>query len=60
MRTQTDAFRAMTPAERLEAAMQLYASARELKAAALQALHPDWSVEQLRRAVREAFLFAGR
>lgn len=48
---------AMTPAQKLRAAERLYNSARELKAAALRAEHPDWSDEAIRRAVREIFLY---
>lgn len=46
----------MTPAQKLRAAERLYRSARELKAAALRARHPDWSDERIRREVREIFL----
>ena len=48
--------RAMSPAQKLKAAERLYHSARQLKAAALRAEHPDWTEEAVRRAVREAFL----
>ncbi|HTO86138.1 MAG TPA: hypothetical protein VMR54_01240 [Thermoanaerobaculia bacterium] len=48
--------RAMSPARKLEAAERLYRSARQLKAAALRARHPDWTEEEIRRAVREVFL----
>lgn len=48
--------RAMSPAQKLKAAERLYHSARQLKAAALHAAHPDWNDEAVRRAVREAFL----
>ena len=50
--------RAMTPAQKLAAAEQLYWSARALKAAALRAQHPDWSEDEIRRKVREIFLLA--
>ena len=50
--------RAMSPAQKLRAAERLYWSARQLKAAALRAQHPDWSEEEIQRAVREAFLYA--
>jgi len=46
----------MSPAQKLKAAERLYHSARELKAAALRARHPDWTEEAIRRAVREVFL----
>ena len=48
----------MSPGEKLEVAMQLYYSARELKAAGVRADHPDWDEKQVQQAVREAFLYA--
>jgi len=42
----------------LEVAMQLYYSARELKAAGVRADHPDWDEERIQQAVRETFLYA--
>lgn len=50
--------RAMTPEQKLRAAEGLYDSARELKAAVLRADHPDWTEEQVHRAVREWLLYA--
>jgi hypothetical protein len=50
--------RQMTPTEKLRAAERLFFSARQLKAAALRAHHPDWTEEAISRAVREAFLYA--
>jgi hypothetical protein len=47
---------AMSPAQKLRAAERLYRSARQLKAAALRARHPDWTDEAIRRAVHEAFV----
>lgn len=55
---QTNALRAMTPAQRLKAAERLYWSARALKQAAICARHPDWDDEAVRRALNEAFLYA--
>jgi hypothetical protein len=49
---------AMTPAQKLRAAERLYHSARQLKAAALRAQHPDWSDEAILQAVRQIFLYA--
>jgi len=49
---------AMSPAQKLRAAERLYYSARQLKAAALRAEHPDWSDEAIRQAVRDFFLYA--
>jgi Rv0078B-related antitoxin len=49
---------AMTPAQKLRAAERLYWSARQLKAAALRAQHPDWTEEAIQQAVRQIFLYA--
>jgi hypothetical protein len=49
---------AMSPAQKLRAAERLYHSARQLKAAALRAEHPDWTDEAIRQAVRQIFLHA--
>lgn len=49
---------AMTPEQKLRAAERLYYSAWQLKAAALRAEHPDWTDEEIRRAVRMIFLYA--
>ena len=49
---------AMSPAQKLRAAERLYHSARQLKAAALRAQHPEWSDETIRQTVREVFLYA--
>ena len=48
----------MSPGKKLEVAMQLYYSARELKAAGVRADHPDWDEKQVQQTVREAFLYA--
>jgi hypothetical protein len=48
--------KAMTPKQKLNAAMQLYWSARELKSAYIRSIHPEWSDEQIHQAVREAFM----
>lgn len=50
-------FAHMTGAQKLEAAMRLYWSARALKAAAFRAQHPEWTEAEVAAAVREAFLF---
>jgi Rv0078B-related antitoxin len=49
---------AMSPAQKLRAAERLYHSARQLKAAALRAEHPDWTDEAIRQALRDIFLYA--
>ena len=48
----------MTPEQKLEVALRLYYSARELKAAALRAQHPGWSDVEIQEKVREIFLYA--
>lgn len=47
----------MTPGERLQAFTLLYRSARNIKASALRAFHPDWTEQQVQAALREAFLY---
>jgi hypothetical protein len=49
---------AMTPAQKLRAAERLYWSARQFKAAALRAQHPEWTEEAIQEAVRQIFLYA--
>ena len=48
----------MTPEEKVKDAMDLYRSARELKAAGLRAQHPDWTEKEIQEKVREIFLYA--
>jgi hypothetical protein len=48
--------RKMTPEQKLNGMMQLYWSARELKAAYIRLIHPDWTEEQVQREVRDAFM----
>jgi len=52
-----EALRRMTPEQKLRAAFRLYASARELKGAAIRAAHPDWSDAEIKTEVRRVFLF---
>jgi hypothetical protein len=55
---QRKALQALSPAQRIQAGMRLYASARRIKAAALRQFHPEWSDEQVKEAVRQSFLHA--
>jgi hypothetical protein len=48
----------MTPEQKLRVALDLYHSAKKLKAAGLKQQHPDWSTEQINEKVREIFLYA--
>lgn len=52
---QTQVFRQMTAEQKLQAAMRLYWSARNLKAAWIRNQHSDWTPEQVEQAVREIF-----
>ena len=56
---QIEILRAMTPQQKIEAAMGLYDLAKALKAAWFRQIHDDWSQEQINDAVREAFANAG-
>ena len=56
---QLKALKAMTPARKLEAAMQLYWSARRLKASWLRQIHTDWTEEEVQDEVRRIFRNAG-
>ena len=51
-------FRKMSPSQKLRAAARLYWSARQVKAAFLRSVHPDWSETRVQKAVRDAFLFS--
>ncbi len=55
---QIEAFRRMSPAEKLALAARLWFEARELKAAALRARHPEWTEDEVQRKVRDVFLHA--
>jgi len=51
-------YQSMTPEHKLRVALDLYHSAREVKAAGLRAQHPDWPEKQIQEMVREIFLYA--
>jgi hypothetical protein len=51
-------YKSMTPEQKLDAALRLYHSARELKAAGLRAEYPDLDEEKIQEKVREIFLYA--
>jgi hypothetical protein len=55
---QYEILKKMSPQQKLEASMNLYHSARKLKAAWLSQLHSDWSEEKIKQEVREAFVNA--
>lgn len=51
-------FSGFTPEEKLDLALELYWSARELKKAYLKQKHPDLSDKELENKVRKIFLHA--
>ena len=51
-------YRAMTPAQRLEQALRMNHSMRELLAAGFRERHPAWSEHQIQRAVADRILHA--
>ncbi len=51
-------FEGMSPEKKLELALRLYYSARELKEASLKTFHPDWNTEKITEEVRKTFLYA--
>ncbi len=57
---QLAALRKMTPERRLELGMSFTEEMRELRAMMLRTEHPDWTQEQLARALRDYVLHAGR
>ena len=48
----------MTPEKKLRLLMDLQLSARKLKAPGLREQHPDWTEKEIRKKVREIFLYA--
>lgn len=55
---QADIYRAMTPQDRLQQALRMNRTMRELLAAGLRERHPDWTESQIRHAVAEHILYA--
>jgi hypothetical protein len=52
-------YQAMTPEQKVNSVFDLYHTARQVKAAYLKKLHPDWTDEMIERKVREIFMYAG-
>ena len=55
---QIKALRKMTVAQRLEMALRFIEQMRELRATILRKEHPDWTPEQISRALRDFVLNA--
>jgi len=51
-------YREMSPARKREELNRLQNTARKLKAAGVRAMRPDWSEQEIQKAVREIFLYA--
>jgi len=48
----------MSPEEKLNIALRLYYSAKELKEVGLRVQHPDWNEAMIKDKLREIFLYA--
>ncbi|MBW2579414.1 MAG: hypothetical protein JRD00_00390 [Deltaproteobacteria bacterium] len=57
-REQKHVFQSMSPEEKLNIALRLYYSAKELKEVGLRVQHPDWNEEMIKEKLREIFLYA--
>lgn len=53
-----DRFKNMSPEKKLQLSLDLYYSAKELKRAWLNHIHPDWDTEKIEAKLREIFFFA--
>lgn len=56
---QLEAFKRMTPAEKLRMVCTLYHAGIRLRVAGLRLVHPDWSDERLEMEARRSLLYAG-
>jgi hypothetical protein len=56
---QLEAFRRMTPAQKLRMLADLYDTGIRLRMAGLRMTHPDWPAERLEREARRSLLYAG-
>ena len=51
-------YQSMPPQQKLRISLDLYYTARRLKAAGLKSQHPDWTELEIQHKVREIFLNA--
>jgi len=58
MATQREIIARMTVEQKLNVSMALFHSAWQLKYAAIRQFHPELSDDEVRRKVKEAFLYA--
>ncbi len=55
---QVEIYKKMSPAKKLAIADNLYRTAWQLKTGAIRKQHPEWTEEEVRKKVREIFLYA--
>lgn len=55
---QIQIFTSATPQKKIQLAMNLYHSAKKMKAAGLRKRYPEWSEEEIQKKVKEIFLYA--
>ncbi len=55
---QVEIYRSMSAERKLEITNNLYCTARELKTMTIRDDHPDWTEDEVRKKVREIFLYA--
>jgi hypothetical protein len=51
-------FKSMKPEKKLDVALHLIFSSKELKKAELRTRHPEWNEDRIEQRVREIFLYA--
>lgn len=56
---QLEAFKRMTPAQKLRMVADLYETGIRLRMAGLRMTHPEWPDERLEREARRSLLYAG-
>ena len=52
-------YESMSAEEKIQIALRLYYSARQLKLAALRDQNPDWTERKIQEQLRQIFLYAG-
>jgi len=55
---QIEIYRAMTPQQKYDVIQSLIDTARTMKYAYFHSIHPEWTEEYLKKAVRDWFLYA--
>jgi len=55
---QRDIYQQMTPEQKIEAFLRLYASAKQLMEAGMRERHPDWSQDKVERFIKQKLMYA--